>query len=376
LPGPHATLSIVGSEGGLRRLYVDDTVSLRLWHGVASWGPDRVVTADWDAIDVYRIVQASSPSQTDATLSNQRLRFNVAGGTIAIKLRNQGGSPLHVTSITSGAANFSVDPKGPLTLQPDEFVDLAVSYVPGAASQALLLVNSDDPDEAKLPVEMFGDTPYLDPGQAATQFTLPEWRYDHEGDQFVQSTFKLSDQAGKVVYFQVFGTWCPACLPVIADMQNSLGAKYENHPQVVVALMSQKETAAVLQEYWRNIYLRMPILFDLPGTISFIAYAQPISGLPFSRGFLLAPDQTIVDTYFSFNADRVIDAIQRQLAPIAIMGDANLDGYVDGDDFEAIREAWGECSDPTFCPADLNHDGVVDEFDWELVRQYFGQAAG
>ncbi|MFO0829300.1 MAG: hypothetical protein U0572_14275 [Phycisphaerales bacterium] len=373
---PNGALPLVGSEGGLRRLMPDGSLSLRLWHGVASWGADRVVTANWDSVDVYRIVPGPASTPPDATLSNQRLRFDVAGGTITITLKNQGGSALHVSSIASGAANFSVDPKGPFTLQPDQTVDLAVSYVPGAATQTLLVVNSDDPDEAKLPVELFGDTPFLDPGQQATPFTLPMWTYDHARDQFNTSTFALGDQVGKVVYFQVFGTWCPACLPVIADMQNSLGAIYENHPQVVVALMSQKETAALLQEYWRNVYLRMPLLFDLPGNVSFIAYAQPLSGLPFSRGFLLAPDQTIVGTYFGFNADRVIDAIRRQLAPIAIEGDANLDGHVDAADFDAVRAAWGPCAEPGFCPEDVDHSGTVDEHDLEVVRAHTGASAG
>ncbi|MBL9118441.1 MAG: hypothetical protein JNL80_00835 [Phycisphaerae bacterium] len=374
--GPQASLEMLTSEGGLRRFLPDNLLSLRLWHGVAGWGENRVIAANWDAVDVYSIIPLEQATQPDATLSDQRLRFHVDGSAKTISLQNRGGGPLQVSTITSNApANFSATPTGPLTIAPGGAVDLTITYTPGTLAKGIVHVNSNDPDEAKLPIEVFGDTSFLDPGEPATPFTLPMWSFDHASGTFAQRTFSLAAQEGKVVYFQIFGTWCPACLPVIADVQNALASRFETHPQVVLAIMSQKESASLLQQYWSNIYLRLPLLFDLPGTASFVAYAQPPSGLPFSRGFLVGPDQVIKETWFGFNADRVVKAINHQLLRIAIDGDANLDGHVDSGDVLAVINAWGFCDDPAFCPADQNGDGMIDWFDLAMVYRHFGDVA-
>jgi thiol-disulfide isomerase/thioredoxin len=371
-----AMLATVASERGLRRLLPSSDLTLRLWHGASPWGSDRVVAANWDSVDVYKIVPAALATQRDATLSDQRLRFPIVGGSKEVKLSSTGATALQVTSITSSApAAFSVSPSGPLTIPSGASIPITITYSPGGPSQAIIKVASNDPDEGTLPIEVFGNTQFPDPGDLAPQFTLPMWTYDHDRKIFSQSSFSLADQEGKLVYIQVFGTWCPACLPVIADLQNALAAPFEGHPQVIVTMMSQKESAALLQEYWSNVYLRAPMLFDLSGSTSFIAYAQPPSGLPFSRGFLIGPDRVIEETWFGFNADRVKDAIYHQLLRIRIPGDANLDGQVDRDDCQAVVDAWGLCPDPSFCPADQNGDGFVDGVDYAIVCRHFGTVA-
>ncbi len=373
---PDAMLKPITTERGLHRMLAGGAVSLRLWHGVAAWGSDHLLAANWDSVDVYRIVPLASSTQPDANLSNQRVRFEAAGGTINVKLSNSGAVPLNVTSIATGAANFTVTPHNAMTIAPGASVNLAVTYTPGTAAQTLLKVTSNDPDESILPAELFGNTGYIDPGQPAVPFTLPMWTYDHERELFTYSSFSLTEQLGKVVYFQIFGTWCPACMPVVCDVQNSIGALFEHHPQVSMVLISQKEDASLLDEYWHNLYLRMPMLFDLSGSVSYVAYQQPASGLPFSRSFLVTPTGMVKETWFGFNGDAVTDAIYRQLATIAIPGDANLDGRVDRDDITAIHLAWGPCGDPTYCPADLNHDGEVDALDILEVLGHFGDVAG
>lgn len=363
--GPQATLTAVASEGGLRRQLPTGDPTLRLWHGVAAWGDDRVVAANWDSVDVYRIVPDASATQPDATLTEQRLRFPIAGGGIDVLLRNDGGATLEVASITSSAPGaFSVAPSGPLTLPPGASLPITIAHLPGGASQALVTVVSNDPDEAALPIEVFGNTPFPDPGDVAPAFTLPMWSYDHESRTFAQSIFSLADRKGTLVYLQVFGTWCPACLPVVADIQNSLAAPFADHPQVTIAMMSQKESAAVLERYWRNVYLRAPMLFDLSGATSFVAYAQPPSGLPFSRGFLIGADGVIEETWFGFDADRVKEAIDARLREIAIPGDLDLDGWVDAADLAVLLGAWGPCAG---CAADLDGDGAVGAADLALL---------
>lgn len=374
-PVERAALVTMTSERGLHRMLPPSTLTLRLWHGVASWGDDRVVAANWDAVDVYRLVPVDQSTQPDGTLSDQRLRFPVVGGTIDVTLSNPSHATLQVTSIASSAANFTVAPSAPFSLAAGAKKTLSLTYAPGAATQAIIKLQTNDPDEATLPIEAFGDTAFVDPGDDAPPFTLPRWTWSPKTGTFLYDTFSLAEQEGKVVYFQVFGTWCPACLPVIADVQTALGSRFADHPQVQLAIMSQKESAALMQEYWTNIHLELPLLFDLAGVTAGTVYGQPYSGLPFSRSFLVGPDQVAKETWFGFNADRVVDAIRHELIRIAIPGDANLDGMVDGDDAQQVLADWGLCDDPSFCPSDQNGDGFVDGFDLGVVRRNFGAVA-
>lgn len=374
---PDGTLQHLTREGGMHRFLGSTTqLTLRLWHRIAAWGDDRIISANWDAIDVYQIVSDGSIKQPDITASNQRVRFHVDGGQTVVTLQNLGTAPLQIGGVTSSASNFTVTPTGPATIPVGGAIDLTIQYTPGTAGQTLITIASDDPDEGMLPITAFGNTVYIDPGEPAAPFSLPLWIYNHDSMQFEYGTFTLADFAGKVVYFQVYGTWCPACLPVVADLQNSVVAEFEGHPQVVTAIMSQKEQAPVLEEYWDNLYLRAPMIFDLFGATAQFAYAQPPTGLPFSRGFVIGPDQIVVDTIFGANSERVIAEIRSELAKIAIPGDTNLDGTVDGADLGVLLGAWGPCPAESDCLADMNGDGAVDGSDLGMLLSHFGDIAG
>ncbi|MCG3137124.1 MAG: hypothetical protein HJJLKODD_00967 [Phycisphaerae bacterium] len=361
-------------EAGLHRMLGTNGVTLRLWHGVADWQGTHLIAANWDAVDVYQLVAADEVVQADITASVQRLRFNISGGDKTVKLVNEGTAPLLISDITGNGVSFSVQPTSG-TIEPGGLLELQIHYTGGAPGEGLFKIYSNDADEAILPVKVFGQTSYLDPGESAADFTLPRWIYNHTTQSWSYDTFQLSEQAGKVVYFQVYGTWCPACLPVIADLQNSVVAEFEGHPQVVTLIMSQKESAAVLEEYWDNLYLRAPMLFDLAGNVAQFQYAQPPTGLPFSRGFIIGPEQVVVDTLFGADSAGVIKTLKKELLKIAIAGDANLDGQVNGEDYRALRLAWGACEDVEFCPADFNDDGVVDKADLVIMREHYGEQA-
>ena len=94
------------------------------------------------------------------------------------------------------------------SLQPGESVALTVSYAGGAGTVlGQLRVFSDDPDEELLPVQLFGRTDHLDPGETAPDFTLPRLVRDPEGEGYLEDSFRLADQLGKIVWFQVYGSW-------------------------------------------------------------------------------------------------------------------------------------------------------------------------
>jgi hypothetical protein len=176
---------------------------IRLWHSVSAWGNDRILAANWDYVDVYELVAPAEATQADITASSQRLRFSPTGGTQLVQLVNDGCVPLEIDQITSTGASFEVTPTSG-TIPPGEFVDLSVTYAGGAPGSALILVESNDPDEGTLPIQVFGATEHLDPGESAVDFVVESWTYDHEADEFIMGIFDLAAHAGRVVYLHVF----------------------------------------------------------------------------------------------------------------------------------------------------------------------------
>ncbi len=199
------SLTPVTSESAMFR-YPVDRVSLRLWHGVGAWGSDRLLVSDWDTLDVYELVDPATETQPDITPSTQRIRFAFDGGATVARMTNDGSGPLTISSIYSSHTAISVQPNSAV-LQPGQFVDLSIEYSGTEPASGLILVESDDPDEDPLPIQVYGETPYLDPGEPAIPFTLETWTMDHETKRFTYGTFDLQAHAGRIVYFHVFAVW-------------------------------------------------------------------------------------------------------------------------------------------------------------------------
>ena len=93
------------------------------------------------------------------------------------------------------------------TIPAGQFLDLTIDYAGGQPGAALVMIESNDPDEDPLPIQVFGETTFLDSGEPAVPFTLESWTLDHETGQFSYETFDLASHAGKVVHFHVFSSW-------------------------------------------------------------------------------------------------------------------------------------------------------------------------
>ncbi|NWF99491.1 MAG: hypothetical protein HXY19_00890 [Thermoanaerobaculaceae bacterium] len=201
--GPEGVARPVGRETTARR----DNGTLRLCEGVAGTADGLLLAADWNFVDVYRPVSGGAASQPDIESTVQRVRFPPSGGTQRVTLTNHGAAPLVIASVTSSAAGFSADFGGG-TLLPGESVSFTVAYdgspQPGSG---VIRIGSNDPDENPLPIQVFGRTEYLDPGEPVPDFTLPGLRRDPFTGGLVATTFRLSEQRGKVVWFQVYGYW-------------------------------------------------------------------------------------------------------------------------------------------------------------------------
>jgi len=79
--------------------------------------------------------------------------------------------------------------------------------------------------------------------------------------------------------------------------------------------MSQAESREVMEEFWRNYYLRGQMLFDPTGAVAKGLYHQPYTGIPFGRGFIIDQQQRIAAATFGHNPDLVINTIRGLLGP-------------------------------------------------------------
>jgi hypothetical protein len=199
---PYAPI-VVAEENLARR---EANGILRLGSGIAPAPGNRLLVASWNYLDVYELVPRSQATQPDIDCTHQRIRFPPGGGTESVTVSNDGAGPLTVTGVTSTQGSFSVSWGGG-TIQPGGSITFDVTYNGSpTAGSAVIRIASDDPDENPLPIQVFGTTTYLDPGEAATDFTLPILRQD-AGGAWIEDTFTLSAQGGKVVWFAVYGSW-------------------------------------------------------------------------------------------------------------------------------------------------------------------------
>ena len=147
-------------------------------------------------------------------------------------------------------------------------------------------------------------------------------------------------------------------------MQNTIVKTFEDDPRVVTAIVSQVDSAGQLALFWSNHYLRGTMLFDPTGTVGGNLYQQPYSGVPFSRAWIIAPDQTIVLPHFGYDPQLMIDTIHALLDDLPPLGDITGDGLVDIEDLLAVLGAWGPCAG---CVQDINASGAVDIDDLLIV---------
>ena len=204
--GPGTELTQVAFESVHRR---GSAARLRLAEGVAAASGDRLLVANWNFMDVYALKPAAAATQPDIVCDVQRIRFAPSGGTRKVTLTHNGQGTLSVSQVSVSSPDFTVGWSGG-SLAPGESVAFDVTYQggPTGSGSGVVLLGSNDPDESPLPIQVFGNTPYLDPGEPAPDFTLQTLeRHPQTGLPVQGPPFSLSGQFGKIVWFAVFGTW-------------------------------------------------------------------------------------------------------------------------------------------------------------------------
>jgi len=198
------TIEVVAEETAHRR---GPNAELRLTSNVTAASGDRLLCANWDYLDVYQLKEFAQGNQPDIQCDHQRIRFAPVGGSETVTLSNAGAQTLVISSVATSPFSFVADYAGG-TLEPGESVSFDVSYAGSPApGEGTVLFYSNDPDESPLPIQVFGETDYLDPGEESINFTLPLFTVNPDTGEMEGEDFTLTDHLGKVVWFQVFGTW-------------------------------------------------------------------------------------------------------------------------------------------------------------------------
>jgi len=202
--GSGTAVTAVAKEEAHRR---GTAAKLRLSEGVGA-ANDRLLVANWNYMDVYQVKPAASSTQPDIESDVQRIRFAPTGGSRKVTVTNNGHADLVISSVSVTNAAFTVSYKGG-TLKPGKSAAFDVSYKGSATSQdtGTVLLACNDPDENPLPIQVFGRTSYLDPGETAPDFTVSTLVRDPKTGKLKPGTFTLSQQRGKVVWFSIESNW-------------------------------------------------------------------------------------------------------------------------------------------------------------------------
>jgi hypothetical protein len=204
-PGTGTEAALVAWEKAHRR---GAGAVLRFSEDVAAAGAGRILVANWNWLDVYELKDRVRSTQPDIVCSRQRFRFPPGGGTDQATLTNRGGAALKITSVVSTSAAVRAGYTGS-TLAPGASVTFDITCQGGSGSvEGLIKLANNDPDEGIFPIQVYGVTNYLDPGERAPDFTAQTLVRDpRTGAAVAGPPFTLSQHRGKVVWFSIFASW-------------------------------------------------------------------------------------------------------------------------------------------------------------------------
>lgn len=140
-------------------------------------------------------------------------------------------------------------------------------------------------------------------GFAAPDFALP----DLNGAQH-----RLSDYRGKVVFLNLFTTWCPPCRLEMPAMEQ-LHQRLRSRGFIVLAVSEDEAGAAVVAPFVRELGLTFPVLLD---TENRLPTRYGMTGYP--ETFLIGRDGNVVkqfigpEDWLSQDMARYFDALLAQ----------------------------------------------------------------
>ncbi len=307
--GTHLTL--VASEKTSR---FNEKAYIRTAFGVGAANDSTLLVACWNSVDCYRIKKLTQSNVPDITCSTQRIRFPAEGGVEAHFIINQGGTTLTIDEVSALSGDFSTN-LVPQSVEPGDTLFFEVAYTQGSETLGqTMYIRSNDPDENPLPIQVYGNSSSLDAGDVVPDFTLPTLYPNNETGLLTKGEFTLSEHRGKVVWIQVFGTWCPACPSAEVDMQNTIIKEFANNANVETYVLNEnqfeRDPIDWMQTWTSHFYQRAPMLYDADGSIGGQIFSQPkVGNMPFGRGFIIDQEGRIVKAFFGHQPQMVIETI-------------------------------------------------------------------
>jgi hypothetical protein len=100
---------------------------------------------------------------------------------------------------------------------------------------------------------------------------------------------------------------------VVTDAQNTIIKEFQNNPKVVAAVLQEGETAAWVNAFWTNHFLRDTVLWDANKQHT-PNYKQPATGIPMGRGFIIDQEGKVAVPYFGYEPRETIRKIYDLIA--------------------------------------------------------------
>jgi len=273
---------------------------------------DTLYVSGWDHLDVYRLAETST--DPDIHVSAQRAHFGSPPGVAWFLVENAGQGTLEISEVTCTATGITC-PIDATTIPPGGSATLrVVSDGSGDDVEALVGIVSNDPDDPEVPVIVLAAlADAVDPLEEAPDFTGPTVLRDYDAGTFTDATLTLSeiDTAGEVAHFAIFGTWCPACMPVVVAMEPDVGDVLPTGARFF--LVAQGEPDSVVEHVLEKIRIPVEVFLDGDESVGAGLYDQPRVGVPFGRAYVIDSDGFVTDVFAGYAPDDVNDAIDDAL---------------------------------------------------------------
>jgi len=282
---------LLASERMIRRAG-DNGLMVRIAADILVEG-NQIVSASWDQVDVYELMDDTSDNQPDVLFGKQMVNFGVDGRSESIKIENQGTARLRfgqpqIKSKGNFQATLSKE-----WVPPGDFAWLNITHDgQGTDTRAQITIQTNDPDEDLIRFMAYGRTKYFDIGEPMPDFTLESGQGDFSGPtpEWTFTSFDMSDQvarARKVTLIAIVGSWCPACPPVITSIGYDIYQRYQHRDDFGVYLMSQEEADGSMMHLMEKTKIPECIIFDEAGNTAKTTLAQYDVNLPFARSYIV-----------------------------------------------------------------------------------------
>jgi len=280
-------LVAVAEWGGLvvHRLALDDAGEVE-----AKFNPE--VWVERSELDFGRIPADTPVAQALVLHNGGRAPLVVAGG-IAWTTAPQDGGLFGVEQI-----HDVIEPGGALA------VEVTATVPSDEPVRGVLRLFTDDADERAFELVLRANDKGLEVGEGAPSLELAD-----VGGQIR----RLEDHAGEVILLAWFGTYCPVCVPEMADLETAIWREYKERGLVMWGLNPGRgDSPEDVRIFAEQLDLTFPLMFDdIDYWQQFERSDDAISAFPIQ--VLIGRDGTIRLVRRRYERQFLVDAIERAL---------------------------------------------------------------